>query len=136
MQLHKTMAEPAIAAHKNIHFLDILKPLETYYSDYLDLFSQKMPHYFQIDLLKLIISIHDAENRDEKFYSVFADIDVVPLDKNQLFSKETKQKLSQKGWVLKEEQFFIENSFHILSNEQPLMLKAIKEAEHLYSPTI
>ncbi|NRA47246.1 MAG: hypothetical protein HRU09_20030 [Oligoflexales bacterium] len=57
-----------------------------------NIFSPKMPLYFRIDLLKLVICNHQISD-DDMDSAIFADIEVQPMDKSELFSSEYFSKL-------------------------------------------
>ena len=92
----------------------------------LDLF----PVFFRLDLLRIIAAVEAiTTNQTENF--VYADLDMVPLSKDQLFDKHTVQHLQQYGTVMPtgctSEGF--ENGFFILSNHNANMLEALTCAQ-------
>lgn len=50
-----------------------------------DIFSDQIPLYFRIDLLKFILLVHDAE-QERQDYSIFTDVDITPIPKEMIFS--------------------------------------------------
>ncbi len=71
------------------------------------IFSNQTPVYFRVDLLRIMATIHTLEQCIEKCIFVYADMDVVPMNQDQLFDDETMQ-----------------NSFHMVANDNPKLVKA------------
>lgn len=91
---------------------------------YAELFTSKISVYFRADLLRIAATINYLENRQDDYF-VYSDIDVEPMDKDELFDKITLNTLENSGIVLAAyEETVFENSFHIVANK-PNVLKAI-----------
>ncbi|MFK7826775.1 MAG: hypothetical protein AB8G05_21715 [Oligoflexales bacterium] len=77
---------------KDIHDIGIVQLNE-------DIFSNKMPLYFRIDLLKLVICNYQIDDQ-EIGSAVFADIEVKPMNKIKLFSPHYLKKLLNSGVLI------------------------------------
>lgn len=73
--------------------------------------------FFSIDVLKLMITLHRIYAKSDK-YTVFSDIDVVPLSEEMLFDNRTLAQLDLSGFVVAASAPF-ENSFQITANTKP-----------------
>ncbi len=100
-----------------------------------EVFSSKTPVYLRADLARLIASLgtlKECRNQNEDLeidcYFVYADVDVTPVNKIELFDEKTLSLLKENGMVLHDGNNGLENSFHIISNHQPSMHKALQEA--------
>lgn len=111
-----------------ITLLDIRGFLNQFYANTAEVFAVNIPIYFRVDLLRLMVSLQDVRSCSGICFSVYTDVDVTPMGEQELFTDEVKNGLATKGLVLKEESGWFENSFHILSNQQPMMIKALQEA--------
>lgn len=96
-----------------------------------DCFSDQIPTYFRIDLLKCIILV-DAIERESKESAIFSDLtigDARPakgrMSKSELFSPEVMDQLNQFGLILGLKGGRIENQFLQLSNNKK-MIEALK----------
>jgi hypothetical protein len=91
-----------------------------------EIFSSNLPVYFRADLLRAIVAEEMIkQNKDSCF--VYADYDVKPLSKPQLFDQKTLAHLRKYNFVMAHEanKLGFENSFQIVTfNEQ--LLKALK----------
>jgi hypothetical protein len=98
-----------------------------------DAFSEQVPIYFRIDLLKAIIIVHSIEN--EQFQSaLFSDLEVgdlrmdrTRLGKSELFNAAIMPELLESGLVLNKSYYRNENQFLQLYNNSR-MISAIKHA--------
>ncbi len=110
----------------NIKFRDIRKIKKIL--DHPKIFSDKIPIYFRVDILRPIIALNSLTH--EVDYCVFADLDMEPLSKEQLFDSETLRKLSQDGIVMAKSATSngFENGFQIISNDQSCLLDAMEFA--------
>lgn len=103
--------------------------------DNLDVFSDFLPLYFRIDLLKAIIIV-DAIERECNDAAIFSDLEVGDLrpngdrmNKEELFSPltEVSARFAKSGLILNKNSGYIENQFIQLYNN-PKMIFAIKHA--------
>jgi hypothetical protein len=93
-----------------------------------EVFSAKMPVYFRVDLLRVCAAIHTV-SIPQPTYFVYADIDMQPLSRQELFDAATLQKLRQYGIVMAHSAFSrFENGFQIISNQNSHLLQALKIA--------
>jgi hypothetical protein len=76
---------------------------------------QGSPLFFRIDVLRLHIT-REILNRKDAQYVVYADIDVTPMPKKELFDKKTFTQLDSFGFVVAASAPMFENSFHITAN--------------------
>lgn len=88
-------------------------------------FSAEVPVYFRADLLRLIVSINDIEEERVK-YSVYADFDVVPLEKKLIFDQQTIDGIDEHQIVFAKWLWNDENFFHIITEKNKNKLDAIK----------
>lgn len=112
---------------QNVRNLDIVK-------NHLDLFSSQMKVYWRVDLLRMSTTLETLNNTKQKdFYFVYCDLDALnTLSKEELFNPEIRGYLEKYGIVL----FgcsFIENSFHIVSNNHPYIKEALQYSVIDYS---
>jgi hypothetical protein len=95
-------------------------------------FSKQTPVYFHADLDRLMATISTIEQCSGQCYFVYADWDVVPMNQEQLFDKETMKKLNKFGVVfalaLGAPLNDMENLFHIIGNNKPKLIEAINTA--------
>lgn len=95
----------------------------------MDVFSNATPIYFRVDLLRILATIDTLKNSPINSVFVYADMDIVPMDESELFDKETMKKIERFGIVFMKKTgclFNMENGFHIISNNNKNLLKAIK----------
>lgn len=96
--------------------------------DHPEVFSSKTPVYFRADLARVIAGYEEVQKTKSNF--VYADLDVKPMYKNDLFDDETKRHLAIYGMVMTKtsedclQEY--ENSFYILSPHEEDMLKSLK----------
>jgi len=91
-----------------------------------DVFSEKIPVYFRVDLLRVIIALHELANDKNPTSWVYGDLDMEPLSAEELFDSETLQNLKQYGIVMAANaKDYFENGFQIISNENEHLLEAI-----------
>ena len=80
-----------------------------------EVFSESMPIYFRVDLLRAIAADYVLRNKENQFF-VYGDLDVEPLSANELFDKRTVSFLDDFGFVMaKGGHLGFENSFQILN---------------------
>lgn len=93
-----------------------------------EVFSAKTPVYFRVDLLRACAAIHTV-SIPQPTYFVYADIDMQPLSRKELFDKATLDKLKQYGIVMAHGgSHGFENGFQIISNQNPRLIKAMRTA--------
>ncbi len=112
----------------NCVVLDDYAALEEYKRNS-DIFSAKVSLYFRADFLRLIASLIRVKECKNYCYDIYTDVDILSIDKINLFDEHTMIKLVNNGLIMVEElavPYGIENSFHMLSNHQPLMITAIE----------
>ncbi|MES2199601.1 MAG: hypothetical protein V4489_05500 [Chlamydiota bacterium] len=101
--------------HGMVHFRDV-RCIEVVRSNS-QVFSEKMPIYFRVDLLRAIVADHVLTNKETKFF-VYGDIDMTPLSRKELFDKRTVNFLDDFGIVMKKGGWLgFENGFQILNGE-------------------
>ncbi|MCF7899118.1 hypothetical protein K9L05_00525 [Candidatus Babeliales bacterium] len=90
--------------------------------EFSEVFSNQIPVYFRVDLLRLIIALHMLQT-NEIDYFVYADLDMRPINKEQIFDQVTIQNLLQYGIVMAQFKAFhgFENGFQIISKNQNLL---------------
>jgi hypothetical protein len=91
-----------------------------------EVFSARVPIYFRVDLLRVILAQESAIKREDR-YIVYADFNVPPLHEAQLFDSETKDLLNLYGLVMAKNENpddKFENGFFILDSENQAMLQA------------
>jgi len=92
-------------------------------------FSKKIAVYTRTDLLRVVAAINAVSAGKTKNF-VYADLDVTPMEKEELFDVETNKKLEKYGFVMarlkKENNGGFENSFQITSNNKPNLIEAMK----------
>lgn len=101
-----------------------------------EVFSDRTPLYFRVDILRVMAAIPYIEScGDNKCFFVYADISVDPMSKAQLFDKKTTEKLAKYGALFAKGPtslgvslgtFGVEHIFHIISNNKPKLLEALK----------
>ncbi len=80
-------------------------------------FSEKIPVYFRVDLLRAIAADYTLKKRETKFF-VYGDIDMKPLSANEIFDKRTVNFLNDYGFVMaKGGHLGFENGFQILNGD-------------------
>jgi len=89
-------------------------------------FSDQTPVYFRADLLRLMACMHTLSTQKEESF-VYADLDVTPMPKNELFDPETVQNLKDHGIILaRYNKNSMENSFQITSKQNANAMLAIQ----------
>jgi hypothetical protein len=92
-----------------------------------DVFSKDTPIFFRVDLLRAVIAYNILKNKNDRYFFVYADIDVAVMDKNELFDASTIMDLDTYGIVMaRGGAEGLENSFQIWANTQSKFLKAAK----------
>jgi hypothetical protein len=82
-------------------------------------FSEKIPVYFRVDLLRAIAADYTLREKETKFF-VYGDIDMKPLSAKQIFDKRTVNFLNDFGFVMaKGGHLGFENGFQILNGDNP-----------------
>lgn len=91
-----------------------------------EVFSDKIPIFFRVDLLRVIAQVHDISVGITPYF-VYSDIDINPLAQEEIFDKETTQKLQTFGIVMMYHPIWqgFENGFSIVSNNNAHLLKAM-----------
>lgn len=93
-----------------------------------EVFSSKTPVYFRADLTRVIAGYEEVQKTKSNF--VYADFDVKPMRKDDLFDDVTKRQLASYGMVMtataEDCLQKYENSFYILSPNEQNMLKSLK----------
>lgn len=87
---------------------------------------QRVPVYYRADLLRAIAG-HNILSQEEADYFVYADLDIAPLSKEELFDQKTKKDLKLYGMVMAAYRGY-ENGFQIISRDNPNLLEAHKVA--------
>jgi hypothetical protein len=90
------------------------------------IFSGNIPIYFRVDLLRIICAYHLLKDAKRETYFVYADLDVSPMDRHELFDSSTLIDLFRYGTVMARGAVDFENSLQIWSNNQPNLLWAAK----------
>jgi hypothetical protein len=82
-----------------------------------------IPIFYQVDLLRIVIALHllSQQPTTQPYYFVYADLDVLPVPRKNLFDAETVTSLKDAGMALAPGP---ENYFQIISNNKDL-LKAL-----------
>lgn len=85
-------------------------------------FSESMPIYFRVDLLRAIAADYTLMKKETQFF-VYGDIDMEPLSANEIFDKRTVHFLNDFGFVMAKGGWLgFENGFQILNgNHSQLM---------------
>jgi hypothetical protein len=86
-----------------------------------EVFSDKVPVYFRADLVRAIIAEEMTQNHQEEYF-VYADFDIKPMSKNELFDKNTLAQLQKNNFVMAQEKnrLEFENSFQIFTYNKEL----------------
>lgn len=96
-----------------VHFRDV-RSMEVVRSNP-QVFSEKVPVYFRVDLLRAIAADFVLCNKETQFF-VYGDIDMNPLSRQELFDKRTVNNLNDLGFVMaKGGHLGFENGFQILN---------------------
>jgi hypothetical protein len=116
-----------IPEKENVIFKDIRTQNFPEVMTYLDVFSDQTPVFFRVDLLRSVIAYNMLKNHDDRYFFVYADIDVETMDKDQLFDASTIMDLDIYGIIMaRGGANGLENSFQIWSNTQIKFLDAAK----------
>lgn len=84
-----------------------------------DVFSEEMPIYFRVDLLRAIAADYVLRKKETKFF-VYGDIDMKPISGKKIFDKRTVNFLNDVGFVMAKEvgtKEGFENGFQILNGD-------------------
>ena len=79
--------------------------------------------FFKVDLARLVLSL-ELIGDEEDSYAVYADFDMKPISKEDLFDKKTQYQLNKYGLIFTKG---LENGFHIIGNKNRIMKKALQE---------
>ncbi len=90
-----------------------------------DVFSSDIPVYLRADLLRAVLA-EEILQQDKHFYFVYADFDVKPLSKTELFDTKTLENLKKYHFVMAHENNTLgfENSFQIFTYDENLLKAA------------
>lgn len=97
-------------------------------------FLDKTPVYFRVDLYRVVAAynvLKEATEQNRRHYFVYADIDVTPMSKAELFDNATQMDMDTFGIVMARgglHNLRFENSFQMWTNKRPNLLKAAKAA--------
>lgn len=113
-----------------VHFRDIRELPEV--QRYPEVFSEKIPVYFRVDLLRALAGYHTLISQENQYF-VYGDIDMKPLSKDELFDGKTQRKLNKFGIVMTRGGIGgnlqpFENGFQMVGRNKPNLLKAMKVA--------
>lgn len=114
---------------RDIRELDIVKREKDSEINIFD--REDSPVYFRVDILRFIATMETINLCENACYFVYADVDVTPQSKEELFDTKTMAKLEKIGIVFtKQGAKGYENSFHIIrGGKNPSELtKSLKEA--------
>jgi hypothetical protein len=104
-------------SHAKIQFRDVRSISKVHKNP--SVFSENIPIYFRVDLLRAIAAEHILTEKEAQFF-VYGDIDMEPLSKEQLFDKKTMDFLEDYGFVMaKGGHLGFENGFQILNGNHP-----------------
>lgn len=124
VQNTQSLIEKHQRAHPNaapIELQDVRTNL-AYIRRHPEAFSDELPVYFRVDLLRPVIAVTDLFRSDRKYsYLVFGDLDMEPMSREHLFDQETLGKLHQYGIVMAHSKSYdFENGFHIIAGNNRL----------------
>ncbi len=103
-------AEHAAIQFRDVRLLDVVKANP-------EAFTEKMPVYFRVDLLRAIAADHVLRNKEKKLF-VYGDVDMDPMTSEELFDKRTVNYLNEDGFVMAKGGWLgFENGFQILNGE-------------------
>jgi ankyrin repeat protein len=97
-------------------------------------FWDKTPVYFRVDLYRVVAAynvLKEATEQNRRHYFAYADIDVTPMSKAELFDNATQMDMDIFGIVMARgglNNLRFENSFQMWTNKKPNLLKAAKAA--------
>lgn len=87
-------------------------------------FSEKIPVYFRVDLLRAIAADYTLQNKETKFF-VYGDIDMNPLSAKEIFDKRTVNFLNDFGFIMaKGGHLGFENGFQILNGNNSQFMES------------
>ncbi len=97
-----------------------------------DIFSEYLPIYFRVDVLKGILVVHSIE-ADGNDAAIFSDLEVGDrrlsqdrMNKAELFDSETMEKLNKYGMVMNQNDLMVENQF-LQAKKNNNIIKSLKE---------
>jgi hypothetical protein len=107
--------------HGPVKFRDI-RTLDTVRS-HPEVFSEKMPVYFRVDLLRAIIADSILRIKETQFF-VYGDLDMKALSLQELFDQKTVQLLNRWGFVMAKKAGVLkyENGFQIINGEHEALM--------------
>lgn len=125
----KELNEELVRTQKNLITLKDVRDLALVKAEP-EVFSEKLPVYFRSDLLRIAASLDWVKKCNEKCFFVYTDFNVAPISKAEIFDDTTQTKLEKFGTVFqqKHEDITIENSFHIIGNNNQNLIKALQLA--------
>jgi hypothetical protein len=89
--------------------------------DVVAVFSEKLPLFFRVDLLRMIIVYEEIVKNQAKI-SIYEDWDGTPMSSKELFDQETKNILNQYGLIMsRDEGGGYENGFFEMTNNRELL---------------
>jgi hypothetical protein len=102
---------------RNVRTLEVVKANP-------DIFTESMPVYFRVDLLKAVTADETLRKKEGKYF-VFCDLDVQAQLSNQLFDQRTMEFLADYGFVMaKGGHLGFENSFQIFNGENKQLMES------------
>lgn len=114
---------------RNIRSISLVK-------DNADIFTDYLPVYFRADLVRAIISWNEIVTGATDYF-IFANCNMPPITKEKIFDPETIQNLHKYGLIMgynctgsnlsRADVSPFENSFFMLSKDNPLMLESIRK---------
>lgn len=125
----KMMTEISKSRKVNLQLRDI-RQLPNLKGKIENIFHPGTPVYYRVDLLKALIGDHILSSPNENVkYCVVTDIDVEPMNSNQLFDQRTINYLSNPGYVFNRVGFCgnFENRFFIFNKENKELQKIHNE---------
>lgn len=93
-------------------------------------FNQDMPMYFRVDLLRVVAMYTTLEQSSPNSFFMYSDLSLKPHSPDEILTDQTIQHLHNYGIVMAKtgDTRVYENSFQIIGNNQPNILRAINHA--------
>lgn len=103
---------------RNVRSIDLIQQNQ-------EVFSEKMPIYFRVELLRTIVADHVLRQKEVQYF-VYTDLDVEPFSNEELFDKRTMDHLETMGFVMAKGEGTVpyENSFLILNGEHEQLMRS------------
>lgn len=99
----------------------------SYVNQHPEVFSHKTPVYFRADLLRVVAGLETVRHSKNNSCFVYADFDITPMTKKDLFDASTQQNLQKYGMVMADGgNLPFENSFYMLTADAPNLLKSLE----------